>query len=296
MAARHIALVMVVVVTWGLNFVVIDLGLDSLPPLLFVAFRFVVAAIPAVFFVGRPGVQWRWIIAIGMTIGAGQFGLLFTSMHFGMPPGLSSLVLQAQAPFTILLAAALLRERIRPRHLAGLGLAVLGFGLIGADLGQTAPVFAFALCVTAAFMWGLGNIAIRKARATNLLNLMVWVSVVPPIPLLALSLLVEGVDTDLAALRSLSLEALGAVAYVAYLATLLGYGIWGWLMRRYEAGSVAIYSLLVPIIGMSSSALLLGEEFGPARLVAAVLVIGGVALATLNGGRAGRAKPQPASG
>lgn len=298
MRVRHVALATAVMAIWGLNFVVIEVGLDSLPPLLFAALRFVVAAVPAVFFVGRPCVEWRWIVAIGLTIGVGQFGLLFTGMHFGMPAGLSSLIMQSQAPFTILLAALVLHERIRLRQLAGLGLALIGFVAIGVDLDHTAPALAFGMCITAALMWACGNLAIRKSKPRNLLNLMVWVSLVPPIPLLGLSLLIEGPRADLAALRELSWQAVGAVFYIGYLATLFGFGTWGWLMRQYTAGSVAVYSLLVPIFGMSTAALLLGEEFGWVRLVAAAFVLAGVALATLNGRRPARpvaARPPPVS-
>lgn len=268
-------------VAWGLNFVIIDVGLDTFPPLLFVALRFVVAAVPAVFFVGLPCVSWRRVLAIGLPLGAGQFALLFTSMHLGMPAGLSSLVLQAQAAFTLVFAAALLRERIRARQIVGLALAFSGIALIGTDLGQSAPMVAFGLCLAAAAMWGLGNVALRKAKPPDMFNLMVWVSVVPPVPLLSLSLLLEGPQADLAALTGLGAGGAGALAYIAYVATLFGYGLWGLLLRRYDAGTVAPWTLLVPIVGMSSAALLLGEQVGPRRLVAAVLIVAGVAVTSL---------------
>lgn len=279
-------------VIWGLNFVVIDVGLDTFPPLLFVALRFVVVVVPAVFFVGAPCVSWRRVVPIGLTLAAGQFGLLFTSMHLGMPAGLSSLVLQAQAAFTLVFAAALLREAARLRQVLGLGLAFTGIGLVASDLGQTAPPVALVLCLGAAAMWGMGNVLMRRARPPDVFNLMVWASLVALVPLLLLSLLVEGPRAAITALAELTPTGMGALAYVAYLATLFGYQVWGTLLRHYRAGIVAPYSLLVPVVGMSSAALVLGERFSVVKLVAGVLIVAGVAL---NSSRASERLPAATS-
>lgn len=293
MRLRHIALATAVMALWGFNFVVIDVGLDAFPPLLFAALRFVVAVIPVIFFIGRPCVPWRWIVLIGLPLGVGQFGLLFTGMELGMPAGVASLVLQSQAVFTVLLAALVLGERLRGLQMAGLVLAVAGIGVAGFDLGQTSPILAFCFGVGAAAMWGLANIAIRKAEPTDTFNLIVWISVVPPVPLVALSLAFDGPAANLAALRELSLAGLGALAYISYLSTLVGFGVWGWLLRRYDAGVVAPYSLMVPIFGLSSAALVLGERFGPLRALAAFLIIGGVGLVSIRKRRVLGNSPAP---
>ena len=296
MRPLHILLATAVAAIWGFNFVVIDVGIDAFPPLLFAALRFVVAAFPAILFVGKPTVAWRWIILIGLTIGTGQFALLFVGMHLGMPAGMASLVLQSQALFTGAIAVAALGERIGVRQAAGMLIAFGGIAAVGMDLGAAGPAIGFALCLGAAAMWAVGNVAMRKAQPNDTLNLMVWISVVPPLPLLGLSLLIEGPRADLAALANLSWAGVGALAYIAWLSTLLGFGIWGWLLRRYDAGTVAMYSLLVPVFGMSSAALALGERLTLVRVLAAVAVIAGVALSTLRG-RARRADvsdPAPA--
>jgi O-acetylserine/cysteine efflux transporter len=191
------------------------------------------------------------------------------------------LVLQAQAIFTLVLAAIFLRERIQPRQVVGLAIAFGGIALVGLDLGQGSPLVAFALCIGAAAMWGIGNVGLRKANPTNILNLWVWVSLLAPAPLFVLSLLFEGPRADLEALANLSWSGVGALAYIAYVSTIVGYGIWGVLMRRYNAGVVAAYALLVPIFGLSSAAVFLGEQITPTRIVAAVLIVGGVALSSL---------------
>src|SRR3569833_836991 len=237
MKPRHIAIAVMIATIWGVNFVVIDVGLAFLSLLLFAGLRFVAAAFPAVLFVRRPAIPWRWFLAVGLSLGVGLFGLLFIGMHIGMPAGLSSVVLQTQALFTALFAAVMLRERPRRTQLGGMAVAFAGIGLIGLSLGQGSPLLAFALCVAAAAMWGLANIGLRRAQPPDAFAVMVWVSLVPPLPLLGLSLLFEGPRADLHALAHVSLGGLGALIYIAYVSTLVGYGIWGWLLRRYGAGA-----------------------------------------------------------
>jgi O-acetylserine/cysteine efflux transporter len=280
MRFRHVGAAVFMAAIWGVNFVVIDVGLDSLPPLLFAGLRFAAAAFPAVLFLRRP-VAWRWLVLIGLTLGVGQHGLLFVAINIGMPAGLSSLVLQSQAAFTALFAVAMLRERLRSAQVAGMAVAFAGIALIGVTLGQKSPLLAFVLCVVGAVMWALANICIRKARPRDAFGFMVWISLVPPLPLFTASLVFEGPRADVRALAHISLSGLGSLAYVAYLSTLVGFGLWGWLMRRYDAGQVAMYSLLVPPFGMSSAALLIGERITVVDVLAAGLIIGGVALASI---------------
>ncbi|MEU1281810.1 EamA family transporter [Streptomyces sp. NPDC005805] len=281
MPPAHIALAALVAAVWGLNFVVIEIGLGHFPPLLFSALRFLAAALPAVFLVGRPKVAWKWIVGVGLALGVAKFGLLFTGMDRGAPAGLSSLVLQVQAVFTAVFAFALLGERPGPRRVTGMGVAVAGIVVAAVDEGASGPLLGFLLVVAAAASWGVSNILTRRAAPPDALNFMVWVSVVPVLPLLLLSLLLEGPEQDLAALRSLDWAGVGAIVYVAWVATVFGFGAWGFLMRHHPASSVAPFSLLVPVFGMSSAALFLGEGISPLRWCAAVLLVGGVALTSL---------------
>lgn len=281
MSPRHIALAVAVAAVWGLNFVLIHVGLENFPPLLFCALRFAVVAVPAVFLVGPPKVPWRWILTVGCTLGVAKFGLLFLGMHAGMPAGLSSLVLQSQAVFTALFAAVLLGERSSGLRVAGLVTAFAGILLAAVDQGPSGPVGAFVLVIAAAGFWGLSNVLTRRAAPPDALRWMVWVSAVPPLPLLGLSLLVEGPRADLAALAGIGPAGIGAILYVGLLSTLFGFVAWSFLLRSYHASAVAPYSLLVPVFGMSSSWLLLGERFSPLAAGAAVLVIAGIGLTAL---------------
>ena len=288
------ALAVLVTAVWGVNFVVIELGLGHFPPLLFSALRFLVAALPAVFFVGRPKVAWKWVIGVGLALGVAKFGLLFIGMDRGMPAGLSSLVVQIQAVFTALFAALALSERPGGVRVLGMAVALSGIALAAVDEGTSGPVLAFLLVIAAAACWGVSNVLTRKASPPDALNFMIWVSTVPVLPLLALSLLFEGPRADVDALRSLDWSGAGTILYVAWGATVFGFGAWGYLLRHYPASAVAPYSLLVPVFGMSSAALLLDESVSPLRWGAAVLLVGGVALTSLSRAAA-PGTPAPAS-
>ncbi|MFD7318689.1 EamA family transporter [Streptomyces sp. NPDC059883] len=282
MRTTHIALAVLVAAVWGVNFVVIEVGLGHFPPLLFSALRFLAAALPAVFFVGRPKAAWKWVIGVGLVLGVAKFGLLFVGMDQGMPAGLSSLVLQIQAVFTALFAAVALGERPGRVRLLGMAVALAGIAVAAVDEGASGPLLAFTLVIAAAACWGVSNVLTRKASPPDALNFMVWVSAVPVLPLLGLSLLFEGPDADLAALRALDGTGIGVILYVAWVTTVFGFGAWGFLLRRYPASSVAPFSLLVPVFGMSSAALLLSESVSPLRWCAAALLVGGVALTSLS--------------
>ncbi|WP_055569671.1 EamA family transporter [Streptomyces atriruber] len=283
MRPAHVCLAVLVAAVWGVNFVVIEVGLGHFPPLLFSALRFLVAALPAVFFVGRPKVAWKWIVGVGLVLGVAKFGLLFIGMDAGMPAGLSSLVLQVQAVFTGFFAFLALGERPGRVRLTGMVIALGGIAVAAVDEGETGPLTAFALLMGAAACWGVSNVLTRKASPPDSLNFMVWVSTVPVLPLLALSLLFEGPSRDLAALRSLDWQGAGIIVYVAWVTTVFGFGAWGHLLRRHPASTVAPFSLLVPVFGMSSAALVLGESVSGLRWCAAALLVGGVALASFPG-------------
>ncbi|MBT2441143.1 EamA family transporter [Streptomyces sp. ISL-36] len=295
MRPAHIALAALVAAVWGVNFVVVEIGLDHFPPLLFSALRFLVAALPAVFLVGRPKVAWKWIVAVGLVLGVAKFGLLFTGMDLGAPAGLSSLVLQVQAVFTALFAFVALGERPGKVKIAGMVVALAGITVAAVDQGASGPLAGFVLLIAAAACWGLSNVLTRKASPPDALNFMVWVSTVPVLPLLALSLVREGPERDLEALRALDWTGVFVIVYVAWITTIFGFGAWGWLLRRHPASSVAPFSLLVPVFGMSSAALILGEGMSPLRWCAAALLVGGVALTSLTfgGGRTAAAYRAP---
>jgi len=279
MRPLDLALALLVVVVWGVNFAVIKTGVGEVPPLLLGALRFLLAALPAVLLLRPPKVPWRLYVAYGMTISVGQFAFLFSAIHMGMPSGLASLVLQSQAFFTMLFAALWLGENWRASQLVGLLLAAGGLALIGSAHGLSMPLAGFLLTLAAASMWAAGNIvtrAVARCGPINQFAFVVWASLVPPLPFLALSLLIEGWPAITAALAAFSLRSLAAVAYLAWAATLLGYGLWTRLLSRYPANQVAPFSLLVPVVGLSTGWLVFDEALRPVYFVGGALLMLGL--------------------
>jgi drug/metabolite transporter (DMT)-like permease len=284
MTFRDRLLATAVAVLWGGNFLAIHVGLQHFPPLFMAALRFAVIAVPTLLLVPRPRVPLRWLLGYGLGFGTVQFVFLFVAMDIGMPTGLASLVLQASAPFTVLLAAALLREPMSLRQGIGIGLAVIGLVAIAVARAQSAALLPVLLTLLGALGWAFGNLASRLAAPPNPLHLTLWMSVVPPVPLLVMSWIWEGPVAGWDALRGAftltGLPGVAAIAYIAVLATAVGAGVWVGLMRRYPAGVVAPYSLLVPVVGMGLAAALLGERPTVVELVAAAVIVGGVLLGT----------------
>ncbi|GGF42150.1 O-acetylserine/cysteine exporter [Youhaiella tibetensis] len=278
MSARDILLALFVVVIWGLNFVAIKWGVEEMPPLLLTALRYLAAAFPAVLLVKPPKVALPVLLVYGLAVGVLQFGLLFSAVHLGMPAGLSSLVMQVQAFFTIALAVLFLGERPGVPQLAGAVIAFAGIGVIALERLEGAALVPLLMTVGAAFFWGVSNIATKKAGKVDMFAFVVWGSLVPPLPLLALSLLLEGPDAMMAGLTHMSLRTVGSIAFLGYCATLMGYGLWSYLLGRYPASVVAPFSLLVPIVGMASAVAILGEPLSLIEVLGSGLVFAGLLL------------------
>lgn len=278
MPRRHVLLAIAVMVVWGVNFVVIHVGLEDFPPLMFAALRFVLVALPAIFFVGRPKVPARKVIGIGLFLSAGQFGFLFSAIHEGMPAGLASLVLQLQTVFTVALAVVFLGERPGRRQLAGSAVALGGIGIIAAGRAEGVPLLALGLCIVAAASWGVGNIFTRQAQAPDPLALIVWSALVPPIPLAVASLLLEGPHDIGHAFAHVGAGGLLALVYIVVGSTFFGYGVWTWLMRQHPASTVAPFTLMVPVVGIGAAWVALGEQPTLAELGGGLVVLAGLGL------------------
>ncbi len=296
-----------VALIWGVNFVVIRVGLDAYPPLLLVSLRFLVVAVVGTRLVPRPKMAWGWLVAIGLFLGAGQFGFLFLAMDRGMPAGLAAVVLQIQAAFTMVLALVVLGERPSRGRVVGMTVAVVGLVVLAIDAKQRVAFVGFSLTLVSALSWAIGNIVIRRqAQAVTSVSavepvelartgaessgvgasesrpsglaIIIWASLIPPIPLFILSLLLEGPVRIGEALGSLNLLGIGAILYLAGLATYVGFGTWTSLLSRYPASTVAPFSLLVPPVGLLAAWLLLGEQPSALGLLGSGVVVGGLAL------------------
>jgi O-acetylserine/cysteine efflux transporter len=278
MTTAHLLMALLVIIIWGFNFVVIKVGLASLPPILFSALRFVFAALPLVFFVKRPAIPWRYLAGYGVLQFALQFSLLFGGIKLGLAPGLASLVIQLQAFFTIGLAVMVLRERPTRLQFAGAALGLAGMVLVAVHIDSRATLAGFALVVAAGMSWAGANLLTKRIGPVDPLALVGWGSLVAAPPLLIVSLLADGPQSIASAIEHLDWVAWGAILFNAYPNTLLCFGIWAVLVRRYSAATVAPFSLLIPIAGMASAALVLGEAMPWWKIGAGALVLAGLAL------------------
>lgn len=275
-------LALLVVVVWGLNFVVIKVGLHNMPPLMLAGLRFVLVAFPALLFVARPKVPLRLLLGYGLTISFGQFAFLFSAIKFGMPAGLASLVLQAQAFFTIVLGAAAFGERLQLKQVLGITLAVFGVLVLAESSlnGQDVTLLGFMLTLAAALSWACGNIFNKKIMQhpsrPAVMSLVVWSALIPVVPFMVASLIFDGPAVMVQSLVQIDITTVLSLIYLAFVATIIGYGIWGTLLGRYETWRVAPLSLLVPVVGMASAALLLGETLNGLQLLGAALIMAGL--------------------
>ena len=277
----HLLLALAVMAVWGSNFVVIKYALDDLPPLTLAMLRFIAVLLPLVFFLKRPAASWGNLAAYGLLIGAGQFGCLFVALRADITPGLASLLMQGQVFFTIGLSMLMTGERVRGYQIGALLLAVAGVGVILMHTDGSVTPTGLILILFAALGWAGGNMASRAAGQVEMLNYVVWASLFSIPPLVALALWFEGWPAMLAGMRAADAWSWAAVGWQAVGNAMFGYGVWGWLLARYPAATVAPLALLIPVFGMGASALVLGEPLQDWKLLAAALVMAGLALGML---------------
>lgn len=287
MTVTELLLALAIVAVWGTNFAVIKIGLQDFPPLLFAFLRFGFAALPWVFFIPRPKVLWRYLIAFGLFLGVGQFGVLFIAMRADITAGLASLVMQVQVFFTVGLALWLFREPLHARNLIGLLLGMSGLVVIGTHLDATTTPLGLALVLFAALSWAGGNMTVKYAARRhgpfNVLGFMIWSCLFATPPLAALALVVEGWEPVSRALVNADWAAWAVVAWQSLANTLFGFGMWNWLLARHSAAAFTPTALLVPVFGMGASSLLLGEPLHAWKLMAAGLIVAGLAVNMFGG-------------
>ena len=283
LTARSLLLALLITCIWGVNFVVIKWSVHDVSPLLVAALRFLVAAVPAVFFVPRPAMPARLLWGYGLAVGVVQFGLLYLAIQLGMSAGMGSLLMQTQAFFTALLAARVFGERIQPWQATGMTLAFGGMAVIGALAGADVPLVPLLITLVAALGWAVSNLVVRAAGNVNMFSLVVWSALIPPIPLTLLAVLTSGADHVTDALRHAGWGFWGAVLFMGLANTVLGFGVWATLIREHGAARVAPLSLLVPVFGLIASALAFHEGFPAGKMLGAALVLVGLLLHVFGG-------------
>ncbi|QUJ68991.1 EamA family transporter [Photobacterium sp. GJ3] len=282
MKSRDIGLALIVVFIWGINFSAIKVGLEALPPLLFSALRFAVVAFPAVLFVPFPKTSVWHVLGVGLFLGVLKFGLLFMAMKADASAGLSSLILQAQVFFTIGLSVLIYKEVISRYQALGMLVAIVGFGLFFLESDGNITLFGLSMILAAAFCWGIANTIMKRMQGVNLLHFMVWVCVIPPIPLLLMSYLTESSEPWIL-MSTAKLDIWLALGYVSYLSTLLAFALWGYLLKTYPAATVTPFALLIPVVGLITASLVLGEGMTEPEMFGAGLIFMGLSICVLGG-------------
>ena len=268
-----------VIVVWGVNFYFMKLALNEVSPMVLGMLRFVCVLLPAVLLIRRPPVRWYWLAAYGTTISFGQFGFMFTALSVGMPTGLAALLVQAQVFFTVLIAALLLHEPVKPNHLLAIVVAAVGLLLIGVGQYSGAmPLAGLMLVLCAAFSWALGNIVVKRIGRVNPLSLVVWGNVFTLIPFTLVALWQFGAEGVWQQISHMSWRGWAGVLFLAYVATLVGYVGWGGLLSRHPASKITPLALLVPVIALVVARLLLNEQLNHWHWLGVAVVMAGLAV------------------
>ncbi len=277
MKPADVFLAVMVAVIWGLAFVASRLALDELSPALMTAMRFAIAAVPCLF-VRKPKISWSVLIAISGTLFFGQFLAQSWAIAHDVPVGLASVIVQSQALFTVAFAAAAFREIPTRMQIAGIAVAAIGLLMISGTVGFDFSVAAFAVLMVSPVSFAVGNLLLRQARGVPMFDLFAWLCLVPPLPLLALALAVDGPQTIGHSLLHMSRTALVSMLFIGAISTCLAYWLWGRLLRDYTAAQVVPFALLVPFVGAAASSIVFGETFGPLRLSGMLIVVCGIAI------------------
>ena len=290
-----------VIFIWGTNFVAMKVGLKDFTPFQLGAARYTLAVLPLILFIRPPKLHWKWVVLFGLFQGVGQFGLLFVALRIGMTAALASVLLQTQVFFTALLGVLLLRERIGRSLRIGLMLAGLGIicfvlnyvlpagsgsgagaGRAAIASGSTLPAPAtssplgFVLCLAAASMWAASNIVVRRAQRSTpdfeVLPFLVWSCAVPIVPFILLTLAFDPPATRWHWMLA-PWSGWVAIAYLGWIATIIGYAMWTGLLKRHAVNRVAPFSLGVPIVGLAAGILVLHEVVTPWQWAGITLLV-----------------------
>lgn len=282
MRPAHTVMAICVAIIWGIAFVFIDIALESFSPSQLTALRFILAALP-VLFIRRPDISWRLLIVLGMFLFVGQFMMLFFAYKVGMPAGLAAVTTHSQALFTILLAAMVMREMPSRRQWFGVATAFAGLALVAASIGGELTALGLALVLGGAFSWAIGNIILKRLGRVDMLALMVWLSLVPPLPALAASALFGDEPGLIGALQAASMPSLLSVLFLGLISTAVAYAVWGRLLNTYPAVMVTPFALFAPCAGIIGAYLILDETFGLLRGSGMALIVLGIAITVLRG-------------
>ncbi len=276
MPISHLLLALLVALVWGVNFIFVKLSLDELSPLMLCALRFILASVPAIFFIPRPAIPFRIVVLYGLVMFGLQFALLFIGMSVGMTPGMASLIMQMQVFFSMFFAVLFLGEELHVWQIAGALVSFMGIGIVALHLDKNVSLLGFICLLSGAATWGVGNLIIKRISKVNMISMVVWGCFVSCIPMTILSFIVDGPSRIVESYHHLTWVGLSSLLYIVYISTWVGYGVWNWLLSRYPISVIVPFTLLVPVVGVMSAMVILGESFQFWKAAAGLLVILGL--------------------
>lgn len=280
MPFSHIALAIMVAAIYGTAFVAIQLAIDEIPPIMATGYRYLLTVFPFIFFVRRPNVSWALLASYGIVQAVIMFATIFSAIKLGMPPGIASMVVQLQVFFTIGISFFVFGEMPTMRQAIGALTAMIGVAIIGVGLNSVAPILPFIMTIASAFAWGVANTLSKKANPNSMLGFVVWSALFAPVPLFALSMLIEGTQFGIPPIMPSAL-AIWSILYLAYPTTVLAFTAWVFLLQRHNAAAVTPFALLIPIFGMGSTAIVFGEQLSVTTLIGSTIVFAGLTIAVL---------------
>ncbi len=276
MSFKHLLCALLVAITWGSNFVALKTAFTEIPPFLFLTLRFLLCSVPLLLFVPRPKISFKLLLSISLFQWIAHFSLLFLALYLGIPGGIASLILQSQIIFTMLFSAMWLQSRLHPLQIIGIAVSLVGISMIGLQMEGQSNLISFILLIGSAISISVANIMFKKASNVNMLSLVVWSSLIPPIPMFLMSLYFEGWPNIVCCLQNLSFSVIAAVLYTSWMATLVGLSLWAYLMSKNDPSHVVPFSLLIPVIALATTSWFLGETLSTTILFAGIIIFSGL--------------------
>lgn len=274
---KDLSIILAITCLWGINFSVIKAGVNNSDPFVLIALRFLFAALPAIFFVKKPNVAWRYIALYGVLCGVGVWGMMAMSLFYGLSVGTASLILEFGVFISVLMGWLFLHEKINSSFKVGLLLSLFGLLFMANINDGSVTLIGFLFALVAATLFSVINLMIKKLRIDNMFSFVAWASIFAPLPLLLMAYAINDVNIFQQAVN-INQTALASVLFQAYPTTLLGYWLWNNMLRKYSLSVMSSIKLLVPVFALLSSVLFYDEQLPFNKICAFAFILAGVLL------------------
>ncbi|MBY7910608.1 EamA family transporter [Vibrio fluvialis] len=278
MQGRDLLLIISVMAIWGFNFSMIKLGVSEMDPLLIAAARFFCATFPIIFFVRKPNVQWRYLMTYGLVFGTGIWGMASCSITFGLSSGMASVLLQTDVLTTVLVGVLLYKEVISARMAAGIVVSVVGLVVSIIYTNGNVTLAGVVFIMISAICWPLAGVIVRKSGTRSAFAFNIWGMLFAPLPLVALSVGMNGWDVLSTTYQQWNSNAWISVLFQAYPTTVFGYWVWNKMVLKYPMSQLAPMTLLVSVFALLSGYAIYDEQLSLAQWVSCSTFLLGIGL------------------